>query len=147
VKLLKSNLGLTINQPYDIIIIEREVLVLTREQEIENNMKLLQISREEAEQLYDDDHSDEVLPEVAEMEKKAKSMKRRYETDKIAERKKSTRTPKIDAEKVEIINTIAKMLAADELKITNIQREITFKIGENDYSLVLTKHRKSKKGA
>jgi hypothetical protein len=39
------------------------------------------------------------------------------------------------------------MLVADELKITNIQREITFKIGENDYSLVLTKHRKSKKGA
>jgi hypothetical protein len=129
------------------IIKEREVLNMTREQEIENNMKLLQISREEAEQLYDDDHSDEVLPEVAEMEKKAKSMKRRYETDKTAERKKSTRTPKIDTEKVEIINTIAEMLVADELKITNIQREITFKIGENDYSLVLTKHRKNKQGA
>jgi hypothetical protein len=120
---------------------------MTKEQEIENNMKLLQISREEAEQLFEDDHSDEVLPEVAEMEKKAKSLKRRYENDKTADRKKSTRTPKIDAEKVEIINAIAEMLVADELKITNIQREITFKIGENDYSLVLTKHRKPKQGA
>jgi hypothetical protein len=109
-------------------------------------MKLLQISKEEAEQLYEDDHSNEILPEVAEMEKKAKSMKRRYETDKTAERKKSTRIPKIDAEKVEIIKSVAEMLVADELIITNIQREITFKIGENDYSLVLTKHRNKKKG-
>jgi hypothetical protein len=131
---------------------------MTKEQEIENNIKLLQISREEAEQLYEDDHSDEVLPEVAEMEKKAKSMKRRYETDKTAERKKLTRTPKIDAEKVEIIKSVARNIdrcvGNDELdlevtniKVPNRQREVTFTIGENDYSLVLTKHRKSKKGA
>jgi hypothetical protein len=116
---------------------------MTREQEIENNMKLLQISKEEAEQLYEDDHSDEILPEVAEIEKKAKSLKRRYETDKTAERKKSVRTPKIDAEKVAIVQFFEDKMNSQHI----YAEEMGWEFSENDYSLVLTKHRKGKKGA
>ena len=41
-----------------------------KEKIIVNYMSNLQIDREEAEQLFKDDYSDEVLPEVAEIEKK-----------------------------------------------------------------------------
>lgn len=130
-----------------------------KEKEIQNYMKKLQISREEAEQLYNDDHSDEVLPEVAEMEKKAKSMKRRYEADKTADRKKSAREKKVDAEKVRLMELFNYCLLNPEaidddlpfkiefVQVVNNEREIRFSVGENDYSITLTKHRKSKQDA
>ena len=46
---------------------------MDREKQIQKYMEKLQITRAEAEQLFDDDNSNEVLPEVAEMEKKAKN--------------------------------------------------------------------------
>jgi hypothetical protein len=87
----------------------------------------------------------EEAAEMAEMELKAKKDCRHYETDATKTRKPAAREKKVDAEKVEIISTVAEMLVADDVKITNNQREIQFKIGQNDYSLVLTKHRKSTK--
>jgi hypothetical protein len=87
----------------------------------------------------------EEAAEMAEMELKAKKDCRHYETDATKTRKPAAREKKIDAEKVEIISTVAEMLVEDDVKITNSQREIRFKIGQNDYSLVLTKHRKSTK--
>ena len=36
--------------------------------------------------------------------------------------------------------------ACENVEITNKERQIAFKIGENEYSLKLTKHRKSKNG-
>ena len=48
---------------------------MDREKQIQKYMEKLQITRAEAEQLFDDDNSNEVLPEVAEMEKKAKKMR------------------------------------------------------------------------
>jgi hypothetical protein len=120
---------------------------MSKEDEILNNMRLLQISREEAEQLYIDDHSDEVLPEVAEIEKKAKEMGRRYEKSETA--KKTSKEKKLDDEKVTIIADIADALKNNinymqELEIKNPQREITFVINENEYSITLTKHRNKK---
>jgi hypothetical protein len=87
----------------------------------------------------------EEAAEMAEMELKAKKGCRHYETDATKTRKPAAREKKVDAEKMEIISTVAEMLVADDVKITNNQREIQFKIGQNDYSLVLTKHRKSTK--
>jgi hypothetical protein len=122
-------------------------ITMSKEDEILNNMRLLQISREEAEQLYIDDHSDEVLPEVAEIEKKAKEMGRRYEKSETA--KKTSKEKKLDDEKVTIIADIADALKNNinymqELEIKNPQREITFVINENEYSITLTKHRNKK---
>ncbi|MCC8068757.1 MAG: hypothetical protein LIO71_03200 [Ruminococcus sp.] len=122
---------------------------MTREQEIEKHMKLLQISREEAEQLYNDDHSDEVLPEVAEMETKAKQLKRRYEGDTKA-RKPAQRTSKPDEEKIRLVQILNACLRdcgeVEKVNIANQQKEITFSVGENEYSVTLTRHRKKKEG-
>lgn len=127
---------------------------MTKEQEIKNYMEKLEISKEEAEQLWKDDHDDVVTPEMAEMEKKAKQIKRYEKSD--APRKKAVRKVKEDPIKREIISTVANNLdrccfdvPGDEnalmyphlIHVLKPEREITFKVGEDSYSLVLTKHR------
>lgn len=99
----------------------------------------------------------EEAAEMAEMEIKAKTDCKRYEREE-KQNKSTNRTPKIDAEKVEIIKSVAHQLTrfvkpdtediegAENIKITNQQKEITFTVGENEYSLTLTKHRKKKEG-
>lgn len=99
----------------------------------------------------------EEAAEMAEMELKAKTDCRRYEREE-KQNKPTTRTPKIDDEKVEIIKSVAHQLSrfvrldtkdmegAENITIVNIQKEITFTVGENEYSLTLTKHRKKKEG-
>lgn len=122
---------------------------MTREEEIKNNMKLLNISYEEATQLYEDDHSDEILPEVQEMETKAKELKRRYEKDTSKTRKPAQRTIVLDAQKIALVQIITERLNAygvSNLCVVNQQKEVAFSIGEDEYSVTLTKHRKKKKG-
>lgn len=127
---------------------------MTKEQEIQNYMDKLKISREEAEQLFEDDHSDEVLPEVAEMEKKAKEIRRYEKADKP--KAKSKRVPKIDEEKVRIIELLNYCLLNPEqiddelpfkiefVSVKNAQKEIIFTVNGCDYSLNLIKHRPPK---
>ena len=98
----------------------------------------------------------EEAEEMAEMELKAKKDCRRYESDKRKVKKPSTREKKIDTEKVRLMELFNYCLLEpnridDELpfkiefvSVVNNQKEITFSIGENDYSLTLTKHRKKK---
>lgn len=85
----------------------------------------------------------EEAAEMADMELKAKKDCRRYEGDTKA-RKSATREKKVDDEKVAIIARVALYLKAENVTIANEQREITFTVGENEYSLTLTKHRKKK---
>ena len=88
----------------------------------------------------------EEAEEIAEMEIKSKKDCRRYEGD-TKKRKTANRTVKIDEEKVEIIKILARAISGGDMSlvtITNQQREITFSLGENDYSVTLTKHRKKK---
>lgn len=99
----------------------------------------------------------EEAAEMAEMEIKAKTDCRRYEREE-KQNKPTNRTPKIDDEKVAIIKSVTEQLnrfvksdakeieGAKNIKIANIQKEITFTVGENEYSLTLTKHRKKKEG-
>ena len=111
-----------------------------KEKEIEKYMKSLQISREEAEQLFEDDNSDEVLPEVAEMEKKAKAMPRRYEG---GEKKKIVRERKVDTDKKELIELIVQTIQEKvEVKSVKTETEIEFSYKGESYTLKLTKHRK-----
>ena len=128
--------------------------VLTKEQEIKSYMSLLGISKREAEKLWEDDHSDEVLPEVAEMEKKAKAIKRYEKSD--APRKKTERKRKEDPIKREIISTLAKNLtrvvvvgdeedySPDPIFIENPEKTISFRLCGESYSVTLTKHRPKK---
>ena len=117
---------------------------MTKEQEITRNMELLEISREEAEQLWEDDHSDETLPEVAEMEKKASKMHRYEQSDKP--RKKAEKVRKVDEEKGHLlgcIKTLLEGLGAD-VTVTKTETEIAFGYGGNSYTVKLTKHRPPK---
>lgn len=111
--------------------------MVDKEKLIQDIMKDLECTREDAE-------------EVAEMEIKAKDIKRYEKTEKQKPRKK--REVKFDEEKVSILKLIFDLLSNEiyllELKdtiIINPQKEITFKVGQNEYSLTLTKHRPPKK--
>lgn len=124
-----------------------------KEKEIKKFMEKLHISKEEAEQVWIDDHSDTVSPEVAELEKKAKAMGRRYEIDK-SKKRVVHKEKKIDPIKVEVIrylknclrhyNSSNSNLDIVSIAITNEQREIMFMIGDSNYSITLTKHRPEK---
>ncbi len=112
-----------------------------KEKEIRKHIEKLGLTREQAEQLWIEDNSDIVLPEVAEMERKAKESGRRYEqSDKP--RKASTRERKVDTEKKEIIEMMAAVLG-QRYQITTIktETEILFSDGDIRYTLKLTKHR------
>lgn len=118
---------------------------MTKEQEIQKHMQVLGLTREQAEQLWEDDNSDFVSEEMAEMERKAKA-NRRYEQSSKP-RAKAKRELKIDEDKVKIINFLMRILAdsdVSQLEVKNPQREVVFQFNGADYSLTLTKHRPKK---
>ena len=118
---------------------------MTKEQQIENYMKSLQISRAEAEQLYEDDKEDFIGEEGEEMTKKAKEVRRYEKADKPKEKKK--REVKLDEDKVKIINFLEKVLVVShvlKVSVKNPQKEITFQYNGCEYSLNLIKHRPPK---
>lgn len=118
---------------------------MTKEQQIVNYMKSLQISRAEAEQLYEDDKEDFIGEEGEEMTKKAKEVRRYEKADKPKSKKK--REVKLDEDKVKIINFLERvMVDSDALNVfvKNPQKEITFSLNGCEYSLTLTKHRPPK---
>lgn len=113
-------------------------------EQIDRYMKTLGISYEEACQLWEDDNSDEVLPEVAEMERKCKEdCKRRYEQG-TKERKKVVKERKVDTEKGFILDLIKTALEGISVEGLTVQTEtkIGFEYNGNSYTLMLTKHRK-----
>ena len=119
---------------------------MTREETILNYMKSLDISREEAEQLYEDDLEDFIGDEGEQMTKKAKEIRRYEQADKPKEKKK--REVKLDEDKVKIIDFLAKVMVdsdALEIFVKNPQKEITFQYNGCEYSLNLVKHRPPKK--
>ena len=127
---------------------------MTREQQIENYMKSLQISRAEAEQLFEDDQADFIGEEGEEMTKKAKEVRRYEQADKPKSKKK--REVKLDEDKVRIIELLNYCLLNPEyiddelpfkiecVSVKNAQKEITFTANGCEYSLNLIKHRPPK---
>lgn len=128
---------------------------MTKEKEIQNYMEKLEISREEAEQLWKDDHEGTVTPEMEEMERKAKKIKRNAKS--LAPKKKIERVKKVDPIKREIIATITNNLSrcwfdglGDDqsephfIHVTNPERYIDFFVGTDHYTITLTKHRAPK---
>ena len=121
------------------------------EERIAKLMKSLGCSREEALQVIEDDKridKGEKLFELSAEQKKvvkescATGTKKRtvYKFDSAKSKKK-------DAEKEEFIAKLHEIVAqfTENCEIANANREITFNLGENEYSLVLTKHTKKKK--
>lgn len=116
-----------------------------KEKAIQNYMKSLDISREEAEQLWEDDNSGYESEEMKEMGRKAKENVKRYEkSDK--NRKSSSRERKVDETKGRLIGEVATLLEklGGENIATKTETEIKFDFEGENYTFKLTKHRKPK---
>lgn len=117
-----------------------------KEKKIAEIMKLLGCSYNEAIEVIEDDEAidkGEKLFELTEEQKKVvKNM-----TKTTAKDKKTTKTTKKRAENTEkrmIIDKIYTVLTeiAENVDKKNVEREISFTIGEKNYSITLIQHRK-----
>ena len=117
---------------------------MTKKQAIETYMKNLQISYEEAEQLWEDDQEDFIGEDGEEMTKKAKEIKR-YEKGESTQKKKSTKERKVDESKKYLLEVVSNALTP-LVNITEIktETEIKFVYNAEEYTLKLTKHRPKK---
>lgn len=116
--------------------------------EIQNNMKLLGISKEEAIQMWLEDNDyleNEIVVELTKKAKANKAVDHGAKADK--ERKPVKRERKPDLEKENLIQMFADCLknAGYDAKITNKSKLIEFTVGENHYKLDLVKQRPPKK--
>lgn len=117
---------------------------------IKNLMEKLDITEEEALQLVEDDKAidrGEKLFELSDEQKKnAKKATNLGEKTKKTTKKAPNR--KKNDTKATIISELSEFLiqndqiVAENMEIVNAERQISFKIGENSYSLTLTQHRK-----
>ena len=138
-----------------------------REKQIAKFMKLLDVSRAEAEEMVAEDEridklsmkelkaemGEEHWAVIKEMTKTGERKTAKKVAEPTEKGKKSpkvykfdTKTKKKDDEKEDFIVKLAEFLPnlAENVEIVNANREISFIIGENSYSLTLTKHRKAK---
>lgn len=114
---------------------------MTKEKQIEIYMKNLNLSYEEALEMWEDEENDnlpDLTPEQAQVVKELIRGDRKKET---APRK---RERKVDDDKRILINTFCECLEDDvsDLVITNPEREIEFTYNGSKYRLTLSKPRK-----
>ena len=127
-------------------VLENGKTVRIPDAEIENNMRLLEISREEAIQMWLEDNDFQTNEEVEELTKKAKVNKINREAKADAPRKKAVRERKPDVEKEKLIEMLAIFLTNTgyPAEITNKSKIIEFNVGENHYKLDLIRQRAKK---
>ena len=115
--------------------------------EIENNMKILNLTKEEAIQLWLEDEGYLENEVVEELTEKAKVNKISREAKSDKPRKQTKRERKPDEEKENLIEILANCLknAGISTEITNKSKIIKFSVGENNYKLDLIKKRPPKK--
>lgn len=123
------------------------------ERTIQNTMLIEKVNRNFAESSWIEDVLDTDVSAMKKMEQKAKENK----TAKPQARAVSaygqtrTRTHVQNDEKRAIMAQINNILtqtdaiSAQNVCVVNLEREISFTIGANEYSIVLTQHRKAKK--
>lgn len=114
--------------------------------EIENNSRILGITKEEAIQMYLEDEGYLENPYVEELTQKAKEAKISHDAKSEKPRKQVKRERKPDEEKENLIEILANALTAEDIKvkITNKSKIIEFNVGENHYKLDLIKQRPPK---
>ena len=114
---------------------------MDKEKTILKYMQKLEISREEAEELYEFDNSDQKNPEVERLTEKAKSMPRRYEQSTVT-KKTTPRERKVDTDKAELLQIFEQGLqSVAEIISIKTETEIKFSYNGNNYTLKLTKNR------
>ena len=115
-----------------------------KEKTIQLYMSKLDLSREEAEQMWKDEQEDNLPDLTAEQKAVAKEM---AQADRKKESTPRKRERKPDDDKRELIKKLKELLdsVADEVcKVTNPEREIEFNYNNNRYRLTLSKPRKEK---
>ena len=129
------------------------------ETQIEKHIRLLGITKEEAEELEKSDKEIDKMSSkelTADMTEEQKRNAKKY-TSTTSDKKKTVYKFATDKKRKEnpikssIISEIAQFLteksknSCENVNITNAERQIAFKIGENDYEITLVQKRKSKK--
>ena len=115
--------------------------------ELEKSIKLFNLSKEEAIQLWLDDNDYTTNEVVEELSEKAKKNIKRYEqSDK--KRKSTTKERKVDEEKRKFLEGFRIFVEGCGGRLTNKKNEaeFSFTYGENDYTVKLVKHRAKKAG-
>ena len=118
------------------------------EKRILEMMNALHCSRDEAIQVIADDEAIDKGEKLFEMTAEQKKAAKAMTATGTKKRTVTKRERKPDEEKRMIISEISKFLAKNDeftVQIFNEEREISLIIGENDYSITLTKHRPPKK--
>ena len=112
-----------------------------KEKTIQIYMKKLNISREDAEQLWEDDQADYIGEEGEKMTENAKEL-RRYEKGNSS-RKKMVKERKVDTIKKHLFDLVINGIA-EEVEQIERQNEVSiaFVYNNENYSLKLTRHRK-----
>ena len=115
--------------------------------EINDYMKSLEVSRDEAIKVWLEDEGYLENEVVEELTKKAKENKINHEAKSEKPRKVTKRERKPDEEKENLIEILANCLknAGFDTEITNKSKIIQFNVGENHYKLDLIKQRPPKK--
>ena len=121
------------------------------EKEIQKQMRALGITYEQAKELVEYDKKidkgiEDEETAFSKPTKEEKQLLRKTLQAKAPPTKKKTpqkRERKIDLEKQEILSTISQVLQEFSPKIKT-ETEINFSVGENSYTLKLTKHRNPK---
>lgn len=116
-----------------------------KEKAILNYMKSLDLTREEAEQLWEDDNSGFESDEMKEMAQKAKENVKRYEQGE-KKRKTAKKERKVDETKGRLIADVRVLLEGLHAENVSVktETEINFDFEGENYTFKLTKHRKPK---
>lgn len=115
------------------------------DKDLENSMKVLDISKEEAISMWLDDNDYTTNDEATELSEKAKKNIKRYEqSDK--KRKSPTKERKIDEEKKRFLSDIRVLIEGLGGIVTDVKNEAEFSYnyGGNAYTIKLIKHRPPK---
>lgn len=115
------------------------------DEELKKSMKLLDITKEEAIQMWLDDNDYTINETVEELTAKAKKEIKRYEqSDK--KRKTSTKERKVDEEKKSFLDGFRIFAEGKGGIVTAFKNEaeFSFTFGENAYTVKLVKHRPKK---
>ena len=115
--------------------------------EIEKNSRLLDISKDEAIQMWLEDEGYLENAVVEELTKKAKENRVNHDAKSDKPRKKTERVRKVDEEKKYLLNLLISAINSEKcIDTVKNETEFSFTFGENSYSVKLIKHRPPKKG-